>query len=464
MIYIKIKININSKAFIIILNILFVFQTKIGFFIFQYNSLKDKNNFDNIIPKINLRDTKIYGKDVILKSRELFISNSRLTKEYINYMKPKNISHQKLFKNRIYEGIEPDLSFTMNRTNQIGINEFFELCLKEKLISNDSYISQMNNPLVSVIIIAYNKKDIILKSIRSIQNQSLKNIEIILVDDCSTDNSSIIYKELLKTDKRIRIFTHLKNMGVWRSRLDGFLYSNSPYVIHFDAGDFYADNFILEDMYYLSSKYDLDSIRCGFRLTREKFKLNKNDELHIYNQQDRKIVYGQRSYNIYIASYGPIWDRLTKADIFLKGLSYIDDFILNAYKNVYEDRWWNTLANNASSNYLMINRIGYIYLYDYNGEGHIRHGNKYINEKNMKELILFFLFDYNLAYYKSDKNQIINQLRLYEKGSKQLKLSDIKHKFPEYEHLLNILIKDQYVSKDNKKFLLSLKHNFLSNI
>ena len=64
-----------------------------------------------------------------------------------------------------------------------------------------------------------------MKSIRSIQNQSLKNIEIIIVDDCSTDDSNKYYKYLLETDERIRVFIHLKNMGVWRSRLDGFLYS-----------------------------------------------------------------------------------------------------------------------------------------------------------------------------------------------------------------------------------------------
>lgn len=59
-------------------------------------------------------------------------------------------------------------------------------------------------------------------------------------------------------------------MGAWRSRLDAFLYSNSPYVIHFDAGDYYSDNYVLEDLYYLIKKYNLDSIRCGFRLTKKK--------------------------------------------------------------------------------------------------------------------------------------------------------------------------------------------------
>ena len=141
-----------------------------------------------------------------------------------------------------------------NRKNRISTNEFFDLCLKEKLIYNKTF-TKNDNPFISVLIIAYNMENRILKSIRSIQNQSLKNIEIIIVDDCSTDNSKEIFENLMKTDKRIRIFTHLKNMGAWRSRLDAFLYSNAPYVIHFDAGDFYSDNYVLEDIYYLANKY-----------------------------------------------------------------------------------------------------------------------------------------------------------------------------------------------------------------
>ena len=62
--------------------------------------------------------------------------------------------------------------------------------------------------------------------------------------------------EELKTDPRVRIFTHLKNMGVWRTRIDGYLYSNGKYVIHFDTGDLYADEYVLEDAFKLSEKYN----------------------------------------------------------------------------------------------------------------------------------------------------------------------------------------------------------------
>ena len=160
-------------------------------------------------------------------------------------------------------------------------------------------------------------------------------------------------------------------MGAWRSRLDAFLYSNAPYVIHFDAGDFYSDNYILEDVYNLANKFDIDSVRFGFRLTKEKNHLSKKDIFYTFKKNDRKIIYGRRSYNVYGFRYGTIWNRLTKADIFTRGLYHLDEYILNSYKNIYEDRWWNTMANNESNSYLMTNRIGYIYLRDSKGQGHI---------------------------------------------------------------------------------------------
>ena len=114
-----------------------------------------------------------------------------------------------------------------------------------------------NIPFISVIVALYNKEKVLLSSIRSIQNQSLKNIEIIIVDDFSSDNSREIYNYLQQTDSRIRIFYHLKNLGVWRTRLDGFLYSRGYYIIFFDAGDLYADNYVLEDSYDIMRKYTL---------------------------------------------------------------------------------------------------------------------------------------------------------------------------------------------------------------
>ena len=338
------------------------------------SQLIESNNgkkFDKILPKINFNTSEIPSIVDIFRSRELFIGDSKLTKEYINYIRHKNLNNNHLLKNKTDRLLDNDLNFSKVRKNQLEINDYYELCLKEKFITNESFFNKTNNPVISVLVISYNKEDIILKSIRSIQNQSLKNIEIIIVNDNSTDKTEEILKQLLKTDERIRIFTHLKNMGAWRSRLDAFLYSNAPYVIHFDAGDFYSDNYVLEDVYYLANKFDIDSVRFGFRLTKKKNHLSKKDILYTFEKNDSKIIYGRRSYNVYGFRYGTIWNRLTKADVFTRGLYHLDEYILNSYKNIYEDRWWNTMANNESYTHLMTNRIGYIYLRDSKGQGHI---------------------------------------------------------------------------------------------
>ena len=463
----KLKINlINKKVseykffkilFFLCL-LLLIIASYSQFDIIQLLDCFAKDNFDDMFPRINSKDYKINNKDELFKNRELFISNQTITNKYIKFIRP--ISFGKETFNISNIGIEPDLSFVKKRSNIIKVEDYYNLCRKNILILNETFINSTISPLISVIIIAYNKKNIILNSIRSIQNQSLKNIEIIIVDDHSTDNSSVLFHQLLNSDGRIRLFTHLYNMGAWRSRLDGFLYSKAPYVIHFDAGDFYADNYVLEDIYNIANKYKLDSVRFGFRLTRSQNSLTNRDKNYFFSVKDRKIFYGKRYYSIYGYRYGTIWNRLTRADIFTKGLYHLDEYILNAYKNIFEDRWWNSLANNESNSFLMTNRIGYIYLKDSKGQGHIRNGNAFINDKTIKEIILFFLFDYNLAYERSDKSNIIKNLKDFKRGKRHLKLSHLKSYFPPYVHLLNMLINDKYVSPENKLFLFDLKKEY----
>ena len=94
-------------------------------------------------------------------------------------------------------------------------------------------------------------------------------------------------------------------------------------------------------------------------------------------------------------------------------MDYLDGFIINAYKNLYEDRWWNTIANNASYSYLMVNRVGYIYLRIPCGAGVIKFGGKKQKDITLKEFVYFWLFDYLLLYKKNNKKIIIDTLHKY---------------------------------------------------
>ena len=84
---------------------------------------------------------------------------------------------------------------------------------------------------------------------------------------------------LLKTDPRIRIFHHVVNMGSWRTRLDGIIYSRGKYIILFDIGDLYEDNYVLSDAYNVIEKYNL--ILVNFFLELSDLLKNFKNQLYI---------------------------------------------------------------------------------------------------------------------------------------------------------------------------------------
>ena len=147
------------------------------------------------------------------------------------------------------------------------LKDFYLACDRRKLLTvkknkNESY----EEPIISVIIPFFNKKLEIIKTIRSVQLQTLTNIEIIIVDDGTTSIKKM-YKDILDNDYRIRLFTQNKNMGLWRKRIDGFLYSRGEYILHINPGDILSDSFVLEDLYKLVHQYNLDTVRFTFTKT-----------------------------------------------------------------------------------------------------------------------------------------------------------------------------------------------------
>ena len=459
-----------SKAIIFIIIFLLTFGLIVLFTFSYFNVINNHlliyssniTKFYEIFPKIDLqKNKKIKNIKDIFNGRELFISDINLTGEYIQFIRPINEEEEKNYTIKIYEDLKPrDYKNATRPSKQYSVSEYYELCIQEKLINEEKFETN-KEPLISIVVVSFNKEKSILKSIRSIQNQSLKNIEIIIVDDCSTDNSTNIIKYLLNNDSRIRVFYHLKNLGVWRSRLDGFLYSKAKYIIHFDMGDCYADNYILEDSYNLITKYQLDSVRFSFITAKNKFSNDSKTSIQYYKRKDTKIVYGKKNYDLSLFSYGTIWNRLTRANIITKGLYSFNSYMLNAYKNMWEDRCWNQLINENSFSTLMVNRVGYLYILENNGEGLLRAGDKEKNNKIIREFIYFWIFDLHYLPKENDKSSVINNLKKFNRPNnkyflEKVNLNYIIKRFKPYEYLLNSLIEDNFVSSENKEFVRNL--------
>lgn len=91
--------------------------------------------------------------------------------------------------------------------------------------------------LISIITPCYNSNDFISETIDSVINQSYKNWELLIIDDCSTDNSVEIIQKYLEKDSRIKLFINNKNSGAAVSRNLGLLKSSGRFISFIDSDD-----------------------------------------------------------------------------------------------------------------------------------------------------------------------------------------------------------------------------------
>lgn len=114
------------------------------------------------------------------------------------------------------------------------------------------------NSLISVIINVYNGEKFITKCLESVINQTYKNLEILIINDGSTDNTLNICKSY--KDERIRIIT-TENFGLSKSRNIGIENSRGEYIYFLDVDD-YIENDVIEYLYGLCKKYNTKMSTC----------------------------------------------------------------------------------------------------------------------------------------------------------------------------------------------------------
>ncbi|QPN63443.1 glycosyltransferase [Synechococcus sp. CBW1004] len=120
----------------------------------------------------------------------------------------------------------------------------------------------MQNPKVSIIVPAYNAENSIGKCVDSIIQQSLFDIEIIVVDDCSTDETPRILTDLDKQHKRLRVITNEENKSACYSRRVGIHASNGKYIMFVDADDA-LEKFACETAYNAIETKQVDILQFG---------------------------------------------------------------------------------------------------------------------------------------------------------------------------------------------------------
>ncbi len=113
----------------------------------------------------------------------------------------------------------------------------------------------------SIIIPAYNVEEYVGRAINSVKNQTFKNFEIIVVEDCSTDNTKV---ELQKYKNDIKIIEHNTNKCLGGARNSGMKVAKGEYILFLDADDFLNNDEVLEKLNNLIGNNTVDVIYMGF--------------------------------------------------------------------------------------------------------------------------------------------------------------------------------------------------------
>lgn len=122
-----------------------------------------------------------------------------------------------------------------------------------------------SQPLISVVMPAYNAESYIGEAIRSVQSQTYGNWLLFVIDDCSTDHTVEVVKEFEKTDNRIRLFRNAQNLGVAKTRNLGFEMAEGEWVALLDSDDvWYSDK--LEKQLAVAQASGSEIVYCSYSL------------------------------------------------------------------------------------------------------------------------------------------------------------------------------------------------------
>ena len=288
----------------------------------------------------NTKITEVKAKE--LNDEKIIINN--LTEQY--YDKIDIINNKLIWNNQT--------SLDINKTkDEIKRYNKLEISFENK----DDFIKR-EKPKITLIITLYNQANYIKPIYASIQQQELKDIEIIFVDDNSIDNTTKAIEELMEKDKRIVYLKNDINRKAFYSRYRAILNSTGEYILIIDPDDLLINNILIKT-YITAKKYNLDIVQfymmIGFPLipglwSNLKYKggiLKNNSEI-------RNIFYYGESRNLA--------DKLIRREIYIKSIKFMGDEFINKDYHINDDdtAFFNLI--HVAETYGFLEEIGYFYI------------------------------------------------------------------------------------------------------
>ena len=324
----------------------------------------------------------------------------------------------------------------------------------------DYFMNCNNDYKVSIIVPIYNVGQSVYKCISSLISQTYNKIEIILVDDGSTDDSGTIAKEFTNKDKRI-IYIKQENGGVTSARKTGWQNSSGEYCLFVDADDF-LENDAIEFFINKISKYKYDFVTGWYDIIYENGEKESVDSPHIngeYNAEEYVKMSISR-----VNGFNSIWIGIYKRELF-------DEEVFNIDRNIYRGEDSTTLIGvlNKMDKILVTDKIFYHYFQRVDSVTHTKSIDlKYLynllefqyNRIKFKNLFLPLYFRTLISYYyiaqeKEERIQLKSLIRklyrkeLFKKLNFNQRIKIICFYIRPLEYLLRLIIIKRYNEKYN---------------
>ena len=277
------------------------------------------------------------------------------------------------------------------------------------------------NCKVSVIVPLYNQEKYIKRCILSICKQSYNNIEVIIVNDGSTDKSLEIVEKICKQDSRVIVHNQI-NSGVSIARKTGIQKASGKYIIFVDSDDYLLPNAIIRLLSTIE-RTNTSMVICSHKRAYGPFLKTRH-----YNLPKNHIIYHNELMNkYYISFFGcnilpvQMWGRIYRKEIIDKALHEVPLFI-DQISHMGEDELFNVLLHPYLKSIYIIDDPYYVYRYG----GITCHYNKFLSELfNFSDIRINLLdkYQYTEGYnflfveYKNILNSEICQQIIYNNAS-----------------------------------------------
>ena len=343
--------------------------------------------------------------------------------------------------------IELFKSFVNSKIEYKKIENFYAFCNNLKM-NKLKKIKRLKNFKISIISPIYNSQRFISTLIKSIQIQIYSDIELILVDDYSRDNSVKIIEEYKKVDERIILIKNKRNKGTLINRNLGALYSKGKYLIFPDPDDILSKN-ILTISYKYAKKTNYDIIRFhmiyGNREMVFKNFVNELIKRPIYQPElSTYIFHGNKELEV-IDCY--LTNKLIKKELYIKSLNKLNNFYTNIYMIFMEDSLINFMLYKTANSLFYIDKIGYYYRKNIQS---ITNNLNKIAKIRIKFIFIYLklIFEYSksLKFEKDYTNLLFSNIFKY--FNLFINSSDLNFNYYFIYQIINMHIKNKYINKE----------------